>query len=159
MLRQYIIQDSIGALLLLTGCLLAGLVINEMRSAPLPLVYSATTVSFALNRDVDRDEMQKLSLNHGALILDARPESFYRLGHIPSALNLPRDDFDKQYQALQSILQSHRNQLLIIYCSNLRCPDSQVVAAALQKLGYPHIRLFRGGWNDWESANLPEEKE
>ena len=24
---------------------------------------------------------------------------------------------------------------------------------------YSHVRLFRGGWSDWESGNLPEEKE
>jgi len=74
-------------------------------------------------------------------------------------MSLPRDDFDRRYQALQAILQSHRNESIIVYCSGTRCPDSQIVAAELQKLGYPHVRIFRGGINDWEGANLPEEKE
>ena len=173
-LRKFITENLIGVWILLTGCLIGGLVVNEIRSAPLPLVYSSpearlnqtveelrpsATVSVALDGDVDRDEMQRISLNHGALILDARPEIFYRLGHIPSAVSLPRDDFDKHYQALQSTLQSHRNQPFVVYCSNFHCPDSQIVAATLQKLGYQHVRLFRGGWDDWEAVNLPEEKE
>jgi rhodanese-related sulfurtransferase len=168
------VQDFIGVWLLLTGCLICGLFINEMRPTPLALVYSSpasrldqsvaqlgssTPVSTTLDGDVERDEMRKLSLNHMVLILDARPEIFYRLGHIPSALSLPRDDFEKSYQVLQSTLQSHRNSPLVVYCSSIDCHDSQMVADALQKLGYPHIRLFRGGWSDWESANLPEEKE
>ncbi len=174
MLRKFIIQDLIGVGVLLAGCLIGGLVLNATRSAPLPLIYTSpetrlnqtveelrplATASLALGEDVELEEMQKISSNHGALILDARPEIFYRLGHIPSAVNLPHDDFEKSYQALQSNLQSHRNQLIVVYCSGLRCPDSQLVAAALQKLGYPHLRIFRGGWNDWQSANLPEEKE
>jgi len=172
--RKFIMQDFVGLWLLLTGCLISGLVINEMRSTPLSLTYSSpasrlnqtveqlgpsATVPVALDGDVERDEMQKLSLNHVALILDARPEVFYRLGHIPSALSLPRDDFEKQYQALQSTLQSHRDKPLVVYCSSTDCHDSQMVADALQKLGYAHVRLFRGGWSDWENASLPEEKE
>jgi len=172
MSKKLILQDLIGAGLLLVACLLGGLVVNEMRATPLSLVYSSpqshlnqtvgqlgpsATASVALDGNVERDEMRKISMNHMALILDARPEIFYRLGHIPSALSLPRDDFQKQYQALQSTLQSHRGSPLIVYCSDSDCPDSQMVANALQKLGYPHVRLFPGGWSDWKNADLPEE--
>lgn len=172
--KKIIVQDFIGVWLLLTGCLISSLVINEMRPTPLSLVYSSpesrlnqtvaqlgssSTALVASDEDIDRDEMQKISLNHAALIFDARPEIFYRLGHIPSALSLPRDDFEKHYQILQWTLQSHRNKPLVVYCSSSDCHDSQTVADALLKLGYLHIRLFRGGWSDWENANLPEEKE
>jgi rhodanese-related sulfurtransferase len=174
MYKKTIIQDFIGVWLLLTGCLIAGIVINEMSLTPLPLVYSSpatrlnrsveqlgatATMPIALEGVVETDEMQKISSNHTALILDARPEIFYKLGHIPSALSLPRDDFEKQYQELQSILLSHRDKPLVVYCSSSDCRDSQMVADALQKLGYSHVRLFRGGWTDWYNAGLPEEKE
>jgi rhodanese-related sulfurtransferase len=174
MLKKIVLQDVVGLWLLLTGCLIGGLVLNEMRPAPLPLVYSPPQTrldhsvehlnstensAVALDGDVAREEMRKLSANRAALILDARPEIFFRLGHIPSALSLPRDDFEKQYQALQAVLQSHRANALVVYCSSPDCHDSQMVADALQKLGYAHVRLFRGGWSDWENANLPEEKE
>ncbi len=174
MFKNILFQDVVGLWLLLTGCLMGGLVLNEMRPAPLPLVYStpqsrldsavehlnsAENSAVALDGDVAREEMRKLSDNRAALILDARPEIFFRLGHIPSALSLPRDDFEKQYQALQAVLESHRGSALVLYCSGTDCHDSQMVADALQKLGYAHVRLFRGGWSDWENANLPEEKE
>ena len=173
-LRKYIIPDLIRAWLLLAGCLIAGLIVNKMRSAPLPWVYSSTesrlkqpkiesklsaVVPVAEDGDVDVGEMQKISLHQEALIIDARPENEYRLGHIPSAVSLPRDDFDRQYPALQSVLQSYRNKPIIVYCSNFRCADSQIVAVALQRLGYQQVRLFRGGWKDWERANLPAERE
>lgn len=158
---------------LLTGCLMAGIVLNEMRPVPMPLVYSSpasrlnqTVVQLQtsapaapiLDGDISREEVQKATLDHATLILDARPEIFYRLGHIPSALSLPRDDFAKQYPAMKETLQSHQKQPFIVYCSESDCQDSQMVADALLKLGYQHIRVFRGGWSDWESASLPEEK-
>ncbi len=168
-LRKFFLTDLIGALVLLTGCMIAGLAVNELRATPLPLVYVPPEARLhrtgedakppAADGDVDTDEMRKISLNHGALILDARPASIYRAGHIPTALNLPRDDFDRQYQALRSTLQARRDQLIIVYCSMLRCSESQVVAEALKKLGYPHVRLYRLGWFDWQNARLPEEKE
>ncbi len=173
MLRKVIIRDLIGALLLLIGCLILGLVVNEMRPSPLPLVYSSpqsrlnqppensnqsVPIPSAPDPDVNSDEMQTISSTHEALIVDARSETLYRAGHIPSAISLPRDNFDQRYQALRSTLESHRDQPIIVYCSGLRCPDSQVVAAALKNLGYPHVRLFPGGWNDWQTAHLPEEK-
>jgi rhodanese-related sulfurtransferase len=111
----------------------------------------------SLEGDVSLDEMKSISASRAALILDARPEIFYRLGHIPSALSLPRDDFEQQYRARQSLLQSHRDQVLVVYCSGGDCHDSQMVADALERLGYPHVRVFRGGWSDWQGAGLAEE--
>jgi rhodanese-related sulfurtransferase len=174
MQKKTLLQELIGAWLLLTGCLIGGLVFNEIRTAPLSLVYaspeerlkrsveqmgSISNAPIALEGDVGRDEMQNICVNRVALILDARPEIFYRLGHIPSALSLPRDNFEKRYQSLLSTLQSHRDKPLVVYCSDNGCHDSQMVADALQKLGYLHVRLFRGGWSEWDTAGLPEEKE
>ena len=174
MFKNIVFHDIVGLWLVLTSCLIGGFVLNEMRPAPLPLVYTSPqsrldhsveklkpgeNIAVALDGGVAREEMQKLSANHAAIILDARPEIFYRLGHIPSALSLPRDDFEKQYQVLEPILQSQRDAPLVVYCSSSECHDSQMVAEALQKLGFQHVRIFRGGWSDWESAGLPEEKE
>jgi 3-mercaptopyruvate sulfurtransferase SseA len=174
MIKKLIFRDVVGGWILLTACVLGGVIVNETRPDPLPLVYSSPEVrldrtvekmdrapiaSIPVEGDVDLDEMRKISSTHQALILDARPDVFYRLGHIPSALSLPRDDFENRYHALASVLQSHRNDVLVVYCSGRDCQDSQMLGDALGHLGYPHVRLFRGGWSDWESGNLPEEKE
>jgi rhodanese-related sulfurtransferase len=172
--RKLIVRDALGVWILLTACLVGGVVVNEIRPKPLSLVYlsprarmdqavakmnPSSKVSIATGGDVDLDEMQKISSDRAAMILDARPEIFYRVGHIPSAMSLPRDDFENRYRAIGSMLQAHRDKVLVIYCSGNDCQDSQMVGEALERLGYSHVRLFRGGWSDWESGNLPEEKE
>lgn len=173
MFQKTIARDIIGVWLLFTFCFIGGVVANEMRATSLSLVYlspesrinqavaqlktSATSV-VALDEDITRDEMQRLSLNHTALILDARPEVFYHIAHIPSALSLPRDDFKKHYEDLQATLQAHENGPIVVYCASSDCHDGPMVAEALQKLGYTHVSLFRGGWSLWRDAGFSQEK-
>jgi rhodanese-related sulfurtransferase len=174
MLKKLVLKDAVGIWILLTGCLIGGIIINEICAKPLPLIYSSpearldqsvenlgqmTASPISSEGDVNLDEMQKIISSRAALILDARPEIFYRLGHIPLALSLPRDDFENRYHIIEPLLQARRDQVLVVYCSGNDCQDSQMVGDALERLGYSHIRLFRGGWSDWENGNLPEEKE
>lgn len=165
-----VLRDILVIPLLLAGSLALGLIVNECRKTPLPLVYlspearlnsliedtDASTLSeVALGADVDEKEMRKIITSHSALILDARPHASYAYGHIPSAMSLPRDDFIKSYQILQKTLSSYWNKTIVVYCSNRGCPDSRLVGEALRKLGYKDVRLYRGGWNEWIDAELP----
>lgn len=173
MWKERILKDALGVGILLTGCLAAGIILNEIRAKPLPLVYSSPEARLnhaveslgvgkplpvAKEGDVSLEEMQTISAGRAALILDARPEVFYRGGHIPSALSLPRDDFENGYRGLASVLEPHRDDVLIVYCAGSDCHDSQMVGDALRRLGYAHVRIFRGGWGEWEGGNLAEEK-
>lgn len=103
----------------------------------------------AFRRMVDRKE---------AVILDARPEVFYDLGHVPGALSLPREDFEARYKALRGELERDKSRPVAVYCTNADCEDSWLVAEALVKLSHPKVFVFKGGWDDWSAAGLPEEK-
>jgi rhodanese-related sulfurtransferase len=94
----------------------------------------------------------------GGVILDARPEIFHRLGHVPGAISLPREEFESSYNKQRSFLEKDKSQPITVYCSSSSCEDSLMVAEALKKLAYTHVYVFKGGWNDWTSAHLPEEK-
>jgi rhodanese-related sulfurtransferase len=174
MWKMLILKDAAGGWILLSGCLAAGLILNELSEKPLPLFYPPPEVrldhtvgklgegqsqAIASGGDVSLEEMREISADRAALILDARPEVFYRVSHIPSALSLPRDAFEKAYHLLAPRLQTRREQVLVVYCSGNDCQDSQMVEEALQRMGYPHVRVFRGGWSEWDSEKLPEEKE
>ncbi len=58
--------------------------------------------------EITLDQMSDLVDEKKVLILDARPEIFHRLGYIPGALSLPRDDFENAYKILQSRLRAIR---------------------------------------------------
>ena len=119
---------------------------------------ASSTAPVSLEPEVNLKEMHQIVTDHSALILDARPRSLFQAGHLPSAESLPRDDFKRWYQVLENQLDSHRDKAIVVYCSSHDCPDSQLVAEALRKLGYKNLRVFRGGWKEWEGANFPKAK-
>lgn len=95
-----------------------------------------------------------------ALVLDARPEIFHRLGHIPGALSLPRDAFEVSFARLLPQLEKQiagRPPLLLLYCQSASCEDALLVANALARNGFSRLAIFQGGWDEWERSGLPVE--
>jgi rhodanese-related sulfurtransferase len=52
---------------------------------------------------------------------------------------------------------TERAAAIVTYCSNPACPNSQRVADKLTALGYPNVRKYREGIQDWVAAGLPTE--
>jgi len=91
------------------------------------------------------------------VILDARPDVFYRLGHVPGALRLPRDDFENGYLVLKERLESDLAQLIVVYCSDASCADASLVKKGLNSLGYSNVAIFTGGWREWTQSEKATE--
>lgn len=174
--------DLAGFGVLVILAVVAGFAVNPLREKPLPSVYHSkaarleqtvqTIAKSSRGEDestpasapksgapiISLDEFQRCVKRSDGVILDARPEVFFRLGHVPGALSLPRNDFEAAYARLRSQLEKVKGQPLVVYCSDADCEDSRMVADALLKLDYRRVSLFKGGWADWTSAHLPEEK-
>jgi rhodanese-related sulfurtransferase len=159
-----------------TCSLCVGLLLNQFRDQPLPLSYkskaerlelvvskiaekavSKSITSVALPKTLSLEEFRSYVEKNSGLILDARPEIFHRLGHVPGALSLAREDFEKDYTKLKNRLEKDKDQPLVVYCSSTSCEDSHLVQAALLKLGYVNVATFPGGWDAWTQEKLPVE--
>ena len=110
-----------------------------------------------LPHEIRLDGFQSFVSEHRGTVLDARPVVFYRAGHVPGALSLPRETFAESYQALRATLETLKEQPVAIYCSGPDCPDSQLVGDALAKLGYRHLLIYTSGWEEWSQTGLPQE--
>jgi len=128
------------------------------QTAPSNAPESETTVTNTNVTIISLAEFQKYAAGGQALLLDARPEIFHSLGHVPGALSLPRDNFEAAYARLKSQLEKDRGRTLVVYCSDSDCEDSDLVSKGLLKLGYSHVLRFKEGWAAWQNAHLPEEK-
>jgi rhodanese-related sulfurtransferase len=91
-------------------------------------------------------------LDQGALFLDARPIAFYEMSHIPGALPLPEDDFDRAFEKIEPRLRSSFD--IVVYCSGFGCEASHLVARKLKQRGIPAIVLAEG-WPAWTDAGYP----
>jgi rhodanese-related sulfurtransferase len=100
-------------------------------------------------------EQARQRLEQGALFLDARPEAFWEMSHIPGALPLPEDDFDRYFEKLEPRLRG--SFLLVVYCSGMGCESSHIVAEKLKNAGI-HAAIFYDGLPAWEDAGYPLER-
>jgi rhodanese-related sulfurtransferase len=93
-----------------------------------------------------------------ALIFDARPSFFYNLGHIPGAINMPKNNCDEAINAREAEIKAAiaNGKTLVVYCSSITCPDARSVAIHLSGFGYP-ASIFSGGWDAWKNAEMPTE--
>jgi len=162
-----------------TTALCLGLLVNQFRDHPLPLIYqnkgarlqgaverlaSAPSPAAELSASSAAHPTEYLTLEEfsefvdkGGLVLDARPEIFHRLGHVPGAISLPRDDFENAYATLRATLEAGKTRPLVVYCSGSSCEDSELVKKSLVALGYTQVAIFKDGWSEWQAAGKPEE--
>jgi rhodanese-related sulfurtransferase len=90
------------------------------------------------------------------IILDARPRDIYNQGHLPSALSFPLMDFDDNIGQLLSSI--NRQSAILVYCSSFECTDSHTFATRLKNLKFIDVKVFSGGFRQWQEMGYEIEK-
>jgi len=100
----------------------------------------------------------ELQQSDKAFVIDARPMFFYGLGHLPGAVNFPKANCDALIERHESEIKAAlaANKTIVVYCTNLLCPDARTVATHLADYGYSSS-VMDGGWESWKSSGLPTE--
>ena len=57
----------------------------------------------------------------------------------------------------QMLAALHRDDDIVVYCSNVDCAASRKAIKTLVEAGYPNVSHYAGGIIDWEAAGLPVE--
>jgi rhodanese-related sulfurtransferase len=83
-------------------------------------------------------------------ILDVRPETEYKKGHIANSISIPFDQLSERLKELPK-----RNEI-IAYCRGPFCVFADEAVAMLNKAGYKATRLEEG-FPDWAVMGLPVE--
>jgi len=167
-------KDLVGVVGLAVLSLAIGVILNRFSAHPIPLVHQSPSQrlqgeltrlvaapafeSFPVDT-VGLDEFRSAVEGKQDLIIDARSSSYYQRGHVPGAVNLSRDDFAHDYLRLRPSLDKAKDAPIMVYCSGGDCHDSKMVAQALTSLGFSQVRVFTGGWDAWNAAGLPNERQ
>ena len=102
---------------------------------------------------IDRDDIRAVVETRSAIVVEALPAPYYEDAHIPGARNLPHDSDEA---AIGAVLPD-RDAAVVVYCSNLACPNSGMLSRRLAQLGYTDVRTYEAGKEDWITAGLPTE--
>ena len=99
---------------------------------------------------VKRDELQRLLKQGEAMVIDVRPESEFRAGHIPGAVNIPIDTLPQRLKTLP------KQQEIVAYCRGPYCLFAIEAIELLRQQGLSARRL-EDGFPEWKAERLPIE--
>lgn len=151
---------------LAASCVL-GVLANLLRGTPLPMGYEGPQArlmkAVSDEGDVSVSEPETIGFKAAleswkgasAVLVDARGADYFAEGHIPRAINVPRDSI---VRAVTMEALADKSRPVIVYCSGEDCSDSRLVAQALLSLGHRNVSVYAGGWEEWEASGSPVEK-
>ena len=78
---------------------------------------------------------------------------YFEDAHLPGAININHN----QVEALAPALLPDKDAEIIVYCANTPCPNSELAAEKLARLGYTRVFEYVEGKQDWIEAGYPTE--
>lgn len=155
-----VVAAAMGALALVTGSAVLGVVVNQLSPRGIPLLTTSADAdapaALALPdglRGVDLAEARSANNEQTALFLDARSAEDYAEGHVPGALSLPAYEFDDRFPEIADRVEEAER--VIVYCDGVECSDSIHVAERLVEYGFSDVSVFESGWRVWAESKAP----
>lgn len=151
--RKDLTDMVIRALIVAVVSLAAAGLCNGLRPEPLAWDWRPPAPLAPVMEDFQ--ELQAALARPETVLVDARADLFYEMGHLPGAVNLPLDDTDS------AALAAWRSELppgadIIVYCSDAHCPMAAQLSEQMMALGLSP-RIFKPGFDAWEERGLPVE--
>ncbi|WP_028080912.1 rhodanese-like domain-containing protein [Solimonas soli] len=119
------------------GVVLAALVANEVHG------------NLTGGKRLSAAEAVRLINDRDPLIVDIRPLSDYKRGHLLNAFHAPASKFDDYLGQIAK----DKARPVLVYCA--LGANSGTVVDKLRKNGFAEVYPLRGGINAWSMANLP----
>lgn len=95
-------------------------------------------------------ELERLMKAHEVNIVDVRAAEDYAGGHIPGAINLPKD----RWHTMNGL---RKDKVNVLYCYSIVCHLAATAAVEFADKGYPVMELD-GGWRWWKDEGFEIEK-
>ena len=100
----------------------------------------------------DPMEARRIVTQKEMVVLDVRPAFVYDEGHLPGAHSFPLDEFDQRLGQLLSLVK--KDTPILVYCSGFQCMDSHDFASRLLDLQFSRVRVYGGGFTQWEEMGF-----
>ncbi|MCP3944776.1 MAG: rhodanese-like domain-containing protein [Desulfobacteraceae bacterium] len=159
---------SIGVLILLSVSLIVSLGVNYFSPSGIALVgqwdrskgvVTAKSKLDTVHADIEVNNplvVKRMIQNGGVVLIDARLKDVYDKGHLPGALSFPLADFDQDLAKLLDLVK--KDTSILVYCSGFECTDSHSFATQLLALKFTRVRVYAGGFREWQDMGFRIEK-
>lgn len=149
-----------GCIILVFFSLVTAFVFNDLSPYGIALlgqwdpqkgVVSANSKKSIINNSIEihsSKQVLEMIRTKKRLIIDVRSKDTFVQGHIPTALSFPLDEFDEGVQKMTARI--NRRDPVLLYCSSVHCTDSHTFADYLANIGYKDIKIFSGGFMQWQ---------
>ena len=105
-----------------------------------------------MTKTITREQIkEKLDSNDPITIIEALPQKYFEMAHLPGALNIPHDEI--KMTAKEKL--PDKTALIVVYCANTNCRNSKIATEMLQGLGYSNTFEYVEGKQHWIEANFP----
>jgi len=91
----------------------------------------------------------QIQMGEKITIIDMREPEDFQAGHIPGAVNLPRDKW-------VSLAGLQRDRFNVLYCYSITCHLAAKAAVTFTEHGFPVMEMD-GGYEAWKEHDLPIE--
>jgi rhodanese-related sulfurtransferase len=95
-------------------------------------------------------ELERMMKNNEVNVVDVRAAEDYAKGHIPCAINLPKD----QWSTMKGL---RKDKVNVLYCYSIVCHLAATAATVFADHGYPVMELD-GGWRWWKDDGFEIEE-
>jgi rhodanese-related sulfurtransferase len=103
---------------------------------------------------ISREELRSAIDDATVTVVDALPPAPFARRHLPGAVNVVAEDPDERVRDLLP----NRATSIVTYSTDQACTRGPQLAERLRRLGYPDVRSYEGGIEDWVAPGYPIER-
>jgi rhodanese-related sulfurtransferase len=121
---------------------------GDVKTAKATAVSVKQPYTLPEGRSVGESYVQEMAFKGATgYIIDSRPMTEYLEGHIPGAVSLPYETFDRDYDR---VLPRQKDSLLVFYSGGFTSMMSPESARKAEALGYTNVKVFTFGFQAWK---------
>ncbi len=150
-------KDILYAFLILLFSHVVALLYNHFSESGIPIFRQGNVKNNDVTIAINNPEIVKFYMtDENSVIIDARSEGLFKEGHIKGAISCPVSDFKNNINGLKDTITKTHN--IVVYCSNIHCSDSHLLAEQLIKKGFFNVQVYPAGFSEWQKLGYPVQK-
>jgi rhodanese-related sulfurtransferase len=104
--------------------------------------------------EVSTEQLRRILVERGALVLDTRTRDEFEAGHIPGArmIDAPANE---RVSAVERLVNGDKSAALVLYCNGPFCQASRQLAEQLVSSGFTNVRRYQLGIPIWRALGGP----